>query len=298
VAVLRILEVIAPVVLVAGAGFLARKLGLDGRRGIHTLALYVVGPPFMFLALYGSDVALADLGRTVLFAIALYAGLAAVALLLGRVLGWERPARLAAVLGMAPTNCGNYGLPILLFGLGDAALPIGVVFVAAHSIGHMLFGLPALSFAAHRGRRPRLAPVLPYILALGLAQLLRSVDATVPTVIERPLALLADAWIPVLLLLLGMELADVNLRLNLGRSAVLGLGKLAIGPLLGLGLVYAFGFEGVWFKALLIQASTPTAVNSLLFAREFDIRPDLVAGTLAVSTLGSILTVSIVLALL
>ena len=45
------------------------------------------------------------------------------------------------------------------------------------------------------------------------------------------------------------------------------------------------------------KCSMPTAVNGLLVARQFDARPDLVASTLLLSTLGSILTISVILGL-
>ena len=47
----------------------------------------------------------------------------------------------------------------------------------------------------------------PYVYAIGLALLLRALNATVPTAIERPLALLGETWIPLMLILLGVELS-------------------------------------------------------------------------------------------
>ncbi|UCF10310.1 MAG: AEC family transporter [Candidatus Bipolaricaulota bacterium] len=297
--ILRILEVLFPVALVAGTGFALRRFGFGGRPALQKLAIYVLGPPFIITSLATSEARLADLGRLGAFAAAMYVALALLALAVARGLKFRRDATVASVLALAANNCGNYGLPIVLYGFGAAALPIGVAFVATHITVQVLIGLPIVSTASPKDvrLRARLGPAIPYILAAAIGLLLKGFAVQLPVLIERPLVLVGQAWVPLLLLLLGMELAEIDLRGIVGRAALLALVKLTAPPLLALGLLTAFRFEGTWFWVLLLQASTPTAVNSLLFAREFGVRPDLVAGTLALSTIGSIATVSILLAL-
>jgi predicted permease len=47
-----------------------------------------------------------------------------------------------------------------------------------------------------------------------------------------------------------------------------------------------------------LQAGTPTAVVAALWAMEFDARPRLVAATVVLSTLASVVTLTLLLALL
>lgn len=298
-AALRIAEVLVPIALVAGVGFVVARTGAGGRPTLQRLAIYVFGPPFIVHTLATADARLVDLGRTLVFALGMYGGLAVVGVVVAVALRFRRDAAIASVLALAATNCGNYGLPLVLYGFGPAALPIGVAFVAAHTTVHMILGVPAAAVASS-GRRGRLrmGPAIPFIAAVLVGALVRAYDVSLPTLVERPLELLGQAWIPTLLLILGMELGEVDLRGVAWRGVVLAAAKLTLAPLLALGLLVALRFDGLWFKALLVQSSTPTAVNSLLFAREFGARPDLVAGVLALSTLGSVVTVSLLLALL
>jgi len=297
--VLRIVEVLSPVVLVAAVGFALRRTGFDARSALQKLSIYVLGPPFIVTSLATSEARLGDLGRVGGFAAAMFVALALVAAAISVAYRFHRDEAAASILALAANNCGNYGLPIVLYGFGASALPIGVAFVMMHFVVQILVGLPIASLAGSRNRgRLHLAPVVPYLGAVVVGLLLKGFAVELPALVERPLTLLGQAWIPLLILLLGMELADISLRGIAGRAALLAVAKLAIPPFLALGLLAAFRFDGLWFRVLLLQASTPTAVNSLLFAREFDVRPDLVAGALAISTLGSIVTMSILLAVL
>ena len=74
--------------------------------------------------------------------------------------------------------------------------------------------------------------------------------------------------------------------------------KLFLPPLLAFGLVTALRIDGLVRDVLIVQSAMPTAVNGLLLARQFDVRPDLVASVLMLSTMGSILTISVLLGLL
>jgi hypothetical protein len=74
--------------------------------------------------------------------------------------------------------------------------------------------------------------------------------------------------------------------------------KLLVPPALAWGLAALCGFEGTTRAVLILQASMPTAVNGVVFARQFGVRPALVAMTLALSTLGSLVTLPLLLSVL
>ncbi|MCD0177050.1 AEC family transporter, partial [Deinococcus sp. 14RED07] len=58
------------------------------------------------------------------------------------------------------------------------------------------------------------------------------------------------------------------------------------------------GLRGESLAVLILSASMPTAVNALLIAREYDGDTDTVAGVVLLSTLGSVVTIAGVVALL
>jgi malate permease and related proteins len=58
------------------------------------------------------------------------------------------------------------------------------------------------------------------------------------------------------------------------------------------------GLEGLALAVAVVQASTPTAVTSALWALEFDARPALVSAAAVLSTVVRVVTLTMLLALL
>ena len=317
--ILEILNTILPVFLVAGAGFALSKAVLNRiarteggaveagaaavssgiRQFLHVLAFHVSGPAFVFTALRTSDVSLDALGAPAIMGVLMYAVLVIAAVAVAAIARWDADGRKAAVLSLASKNCGNYGLPIMLFAFGEEGLVIGTIFMISHVLVHMTVGLSIASWSEEHSVMKRLVSALrfPYVYAIGLALLLRALAVPIPAAIERPIELIGQMWMPLMLILLGVELAHVKLAHVWRPSMILAGVKLLLPPVLAFGLAALLGLEGVMRAVLILQASTPTAVNGLLVARQFDARPDLVASTLMLSTLGSILTISILLGL-
>jgi len=309
---LRILETILPVFGVAGVGYLFSRWVLDRKpqpggqridaasvkRALHTLTFHYAGPALVFTALRESTVGFEALGAPALVALVMYVLLTLVAVGLAAALRWGTDERKGAVLALASKNCGNYGLPIILFAFGESALVIGTVFMITHILVHMTLGLSIASWSGEHPVRKRILQVLrfPYIYAIGLALILRVLGVELPMAISRTVALVGELWIPLMLLLLGVELSAIRIGHVLKAATLLTCVKLLVPPVVAFGLTTLLGIDGVTQSVLVLQSSMPTAVNGLLVARQFDARPDLVASTLLLSTLGSILTIALLLA--
>jgi hypothetical protein len=55
------------------------------------------------------------------------------------------------------------------------------------------------------------------------------------------------------------------------------------------------GLDGLTRKIVILQTSTPSAVLPLLYTLRFNTRPDLVSGTILLSTLCSAITLTVLL---
>jgi predicted permease len=98
-----------------------------------------------------------------------------------------------------------------------------------------------------------------------------------------------------MILLLGMQMADMpgwgGMRLVI---PAIGL-RMIIGPLVGFGVALLFGLEGVGLAVSVVQAGMPTAVMTIVLATQFDIRPVEVTGVVVLSTLASAVTLPLVI---
>lgn len=267
---------------------------------LQTLTFSFAGPAYILISLWTSKISLDQLGNPAMLAVVLYVVLAVLGFGFARLLGTSRQYGKAAVLSLASTNCANYGLPIVLFAFGEEGLVIGSVFMVAHVLIHLTLGLGIASWDTRKPVLSRLRVIVrfPYVYAIAAALLLRASSIEPPLVLSRLLEILGGIWIPLMLLLLGMELARMRLGKVWRSALMLSVMKLTLPPLLAWGLTNLLGIQGLAQAVLIIQSSMPTAVNGLLVARQCDTRPDLVASTLLLSTVGSILTLSVLLGIL
>ena len=294
------LDVLLPVVLVAGCGVLIGRL-IDRDPAILTkLAFYVLTPALLFYAIYSRPVSSAALGTVFLFVFVFHGFLFVGGYLGSRALGLERDTRTAVTLTLSMSNTGNYGLPILLFAFKEAGFALGLLYILAHMAFQITFGAGIASWRKGMSiwRLPLNLLKVPWIYAFGLALLLRATETVLPEPLSRPIQLLYQAAIPMMLLLLGIQLAQVRLRGVIGEAIPLTLVKLIVPPLLAWGLTSALGVHGLLRSVLIVEASTPAAVNSLILSLQYNRRPDLASSVVFLTTIGSLGTMGILLTLL
>ena len=116
----------------------------------------------------------------------------------------------------------------------------------------------------------------PSVYALVLAFGLKAAGISeLPPALSRTSQLLADASIPLMLILLGLQLGGLG-KPSRWRLVVSGtLIRLLLAPLLSLAFASLFGLEGAARLAFILQAGMPTAVMTIVLAYEFDTDRDL-----------------------
>ena len=132
-------------------------------------------------------------------------------------------------------------------------------------------------------------------IAAGLAVVMNVADWSFPTLVDRSVGLLGGALIPVMLLTLGMQLAQsTSLRPDVDLGIVT-VAKLAVVPLVAAALGSVVGLDGDDFGVLVIQSAMPPAVFCAVVALEFDMEPERVTRTVLGTTLLALVTLPFVL---
>jgi predicted permease len=147
---------------------------------------------------------------------------------------------------------------------------------------------------------------MPQLYAVGAALALRWVGPEIVTASEniasnlfRGVSLMGDAAIPILLVLLGAELARAKIDTGdlAGISVAVVIRIFAAVPI-SYGLAYVLGLGPLPTKLAVVLGSMPTAVNVIVLALEFDLRPKLVSSIVIVSTVLSFVTLTVLLVVL
>jgi predicted permease len=292
-------NVVLPVFIVAGLGYVVeRRLRLP-IAPFNQLVLYVLMPALVFTSLLAVDFRSEEPVKIAFFTVILAIAMLAVAAAIARLASLDRVTSSALMLTAALPNLGNYGLSVVLLAYGQEGLATGIVLLAVQS----LYGIPLGIFLASSGSASwsrSLVEVFrqPMIYAVAAALIFNLARVPVPGFVSSALALPSQAAIPLMLLVLGMHFAGTNGIEQRGLVSVAVVTRLVIGTLVGWGLVLALGIEGVARDVMIVGAAMPTAVFTILTATQYNARPRFVSDVVMVSTLVSIVTVTVVLALL
>lgn len=291
-----LLEVMLPVFLIVGVGFVLARIFVIDQLGLNRVQLYALTPALSYTSLMNTTVTGGAVGQLVLAFVAVTAVAGLLAALITRIMpGRGRRGTIAAVvLG----NNGNFGLPIALLALGEEGLGQAVVIMVCAvftmwTVGPALFGgdVNLKSVARNIVR-------LPVIWAMLIAVFFRLVEFVPPVGIATAINMISDASIPLILIALGLQLGYSE-RIVINRTVVVAvILRLVIVPLIALGLMWLFGLRGLVLQSIFLAVSMPSAVNTFLLALEYDRDTEMVASIVAASTMVSMVTISVVVAYL
>ena len=282
-----------PIFVIAGAGFaLARWLNASAVTLTHVV-FYALLPCFAFRLLVTSVATGRRFGMMVLLALLVMLAMAAAGTLLSLVLRLSRAESTVFLLVVMFSNGGNYGLPVVSFAFGDEALSYGTVFFLTGSVLTNTVGA-FLAAAGRRSLRTAAASVLkmPAIYGMAAAGVVLATGIPVPTALLRPITMLSDAALPVMILVLGMQLERASAPKRPALVAAAVCVSLIVAPLVALGLTSLLHVTGAARQAVVVLSSMPVAVATTILAVEFDASPDFVTSAVFLSTLLSPITLT------
>ncbi len=202
--------------------------------------------------------------------------------------------------GMAAsmTNTGFVALPVLQSIYGPrAVLPaaIATVFVAV-----VMFPIAVILLELGQRDAPgsRTAPLVtvrhivlnPMVVSTLIGMLCSVLDLRMPAPVTAYLDVLAAALAPCALFAIGLGLSISGLRANIGRASLLSAVKLVIMPLIVYGLSVYLGLDPLYTIAAVICAAVPTAKTVYILAGEYHCEEVMVASTVSMTTLFSVIS--------
>jgi len=286
--VVQIVSVVVPVFSIIGLGlFFARWQKGPDIRFVTEFITYISAPALVFYSLL--DKALTYNNFYPILASSF------VLAILGIVVGSAAAKKLAAgspaaTLTVAFMNSGNMGLPISYFAFGREGLAAATIFFVAMSIVHYTVGS---IIAGGRGKLKE-ALLLPLTPAAIAAILLNRAQVSLPLVIERPIELLANTAIPLMLFPLGVRLSTIK-AYDKSTSLTLGALRFLFGLIAGLGCVYLFRLQGIPAYIVIVQATMPPAIFNFILCEKFGRQPELAASTILAGTILSVITIPLLL---
>ena len=290
------LNVVTPVFILVVIGyFVGPRLKIDAR-SLSRTAYFVFIPAFVFNiiseAKIDSELALQMLSFILVAQIAV----ALLGFLVGKALRQSREITAAFVVIATFGNVGNFGLPLIVFRLGETARTYATVYFVATVFISFVICVGVASWARSGGVTAVFSVFkTPALIALIPALVFNITDVEVPIFLSRLSGLLGQAMIPVMLITLGVQMGEIpKIKINFNVFAASTV-RLIGGPVLALLIVPYFGLEGLERSTGILQAAMPAAVLASIIALEYKLLPEFVTTTVLFSTLYSILTLTVIL---
>jgi len=288
-------HIVFPVLLIAAAGYLVQKRFKFDLMALTKTFFFVITPCLVFTRVYETALSWESYGRFALFTAVLIALMGGIGLFVSRTGRFTVSMRAAFILSVMMANSGNYGLPVieLMFNGNPYASSIQLIVMVTQGIIHYTLGI----FIVARGQgtaREALGHTLryPLIYAVALVAIFKGFDITVWEPVWFTMEKISAAFVPMALFTLGAQLARIRLGRGMGRVLLASAFRLLVAPLVAIGLIRIFGFSGMNAQILFVGAALPTAVNSALFAAEFNNEAEFASQVVFFSTLLSFFTVS------
>ena len=189
-------------------------------------------------------------------------------------------------------NTGNIGMPICLFAYGSQGLGVAASIGALIVLCHFTVGI----FLADRKFNIDVILKNPPFYAIIISVIILYFDMELPKFIENTTFLLMYATIFLILMSLGIALTRLKV-FSFKKALISSIGRVILGPIVGISLIKFFGLQGFAAGALLIQCSMPSAVLNYLIASIYSPKKivDSVASMIVVSTVMSFVTIPLVL---
>ena len=290
---------ILPIFLVAAVGYILAKRVDASVKTLASVSFNALSPCLVFDQLVTSHITGGAFGRMAMFCVLLTIAMGVVARLAAIPLRLNRQTRSSFLLVVMFSNSGNYALPVVLFAFGRDALAYASVYFVASAVVLYTLGV-FVAASGHGSVRQALAGIVrvPALYAVAAAALILTTHTSVPLAVMRPIALLSDAAIPMMLLILGMQLERAVMPDRPGAvSLAVGL-SLLVAPVVGVALTMVLGLTGVARQVAILSASMPAAVITTVLALEFDVDPSFATSAVFLSTILSPFTLVLLIAYL
>lgn len=325
-----LLTILAPILLMIGLGVILQiKFKLD-LNSLSKLNIYLFTPAFIFEKVYRSKLPWSDMAAVAGVTVILSLSLGALVWIGGKAAGVQRSTLAAIALAVMFYNSGNYGLP-----LAELAFPArmqqttdvastqpttvkdgaAVQAFVAMTMNLLTFTV-GMGIAAYGGSgdwklAARTILQMPTLYGLVLALCVRhwltgDPSREFPIVFAKPIEYLSSGLVPMALITLGAQLGSNPRWPRWKPIGVVLIVRLILGPVMMLGLLFGLHHSGIksldlwpWpAESLILTASVPTAVNTLLLTMELKGDATLAADCVFWTTVFSCATITIWLVIL
>ncbi len=285
---IKVFDVVFPVFAIIGVGYIFAHFRRISLEPIIEALIYLTVPALVISSLSRKEIALNDALFTTLCACAVVAGGALTSYVYIRLTGREHLR--GFYLTTMFMNSANIPLPLTLLAFGREGLTIAIIYYIVISILVYSVGIYIAKGEGGLSEMFRLPLLYSTIIGVGL----NLGGVRLPEPLFTSFEMLGAATIPLMQVCLGYQLYSTRFS-EMTLSVVASVIRIAGGFIVALVFVTLFDIQGVTRNVILLSSSMPSAVMNFVMSYKYGLEKDLVASTVALTTIVSVITIPLML---
>lgn len=208
-------------------------------------------------------------------------------------------------MGGIYTNTVFVGIPIIKMLLGDSAIPIVAIIVIFNALILWTLATVSIEFVqmgklSSKGFIKAFKNVTknPIIIGIFAGIAVNYTGIALPKFIQQSTKMVSDMTAPLSLIVLGMGLAEYQIRNKLHITATICMIKLAILPIVTFVIGKLLGLPVLELQVIVLLSSVSIAINCYMMARQFEVLQGPIASSLLISTALSSITTPLILSIM
>ncbi|WP_392565930.1 AEC family transporter [Utexia brackfieldae] len=296
--------ILFPIFCIFIAGFIGQKTLKFDIANLSRMSLYLLSPFLAFKTFYVHTLT-SDYFYYIVYVAALCLILVAMVSLWAKLMGYNQKERCALILSSCFMNNGNYGTPVILVFFGATGFDLAVIMMVLQqfimsTIG-VYYAAKGSNHLDNMSQKDVLKRVIRMPVAYGafLGIIFQLLHVPLSKEIILAVSMIGDASVPIIMLILGMQLATIKIKhIDYPKISFALMIRMLISPILAVGLVYFMPISLAYKEVLIVLAAMPCAANTTLLSVQFNTKPELVSSATFISTLVSLITLPIILSMI
>lgn len=302
-----VVRTVVPILLLIGAGFISRKIGVLRPGDERVLSTYVYY--FALPALFFINVAETTFTSEILPFI--FSGIIPIFIVLGIYIllyflfQFQKSTLYLLILSTIFGSVAFFGIPFITFAFpaeGERLATISTAFIAVVSVTVSLTALEmyklkkSAKLAGIKNVAVRLSKN-PLILSIILGSIISLVGIRIPDPISAPLHMLGSTTSTVAIFMLGVFLYGRKYT-NIGEAFKLSLLRMIYLPIITFLTTIFFGVTGIESSVLILMHGTPVAISMIVLSERYNFYKETIASLILISTLSATVYLNLWLLLL
>ena len=291
------LDVVVPVFTLVFAGYFAGPiLKLDARTLART-AYFIFVPALIFQIISRAELHVALAVRMLVYIVLVHIACGLTAFGIARILKCSVELTAAYVVIAVSGNVGNFGLPLITFRFGEQALAQGTIYFLGVMVISMAISVIAASWARDGSSVKAIVSIFktPALIAVVPALIVNIADLKVPLMLSRITELAGAAMVPLLLVTLGVRLAQEGKPVINAHLLTVSALRLVVAPCIALLIGVLLGISGLERATGILQSGMPVAIVASIITLEYQLMPEFVATSVLFTSLTGMVTLTVLL---